>query len=211
MGSRMILLKEEGTQPPAEGFLARFVRVIALRSLDDVQSLARVEQDWDVILLDLGMPSLDGGDVVRALRASRPEGGMILLIDASLTPGELARQFAELGKMRSAAPSRRPDVGRWAKMLGVSQETLARILGVSSRTIHRWVRGARPRKKPTLEQMARVMGLLEQTLPNREAIRDYLQHPNPNLLAETPLALLIRGEFERVSADLLAIQEGVYV
>jgi hypothetical protein len=53
--------------------------------------------------------------------------------------------------------------------------------------------------------------LLKQTMPSEDAIRSYLYHANPTLHGEKPIDLLIRGEFDRVVADLEAVQEGVYV
>jgi len=56
-----------------------------------------------------------------------------------------------------------------------------------------------------------VVALLQRALPNDEAIRSYLQHSNPALEGERPIDALIRGEFDRVTADLQAVEEGVYV
>ena len=56
-----------------------------------------------------------------------------------------------------------------------------------------------------------VVALLEQALPNDDAIRSYLYHSNPTLQGEKPIDLLVRGDFDRVSADLQAVRDGVYV
>ena len=62
-----------------------------------------------------------------------------------------------------------------------------------------------------MDRVLEIVALLEQTLPNEDAIRSYLYHANPTLHGEKPIDLLIRGDFGRVSADLQAVQEGVYV
>ena len=98
-----------------------------------------------------------------------------------------------------------------ARLLGVSQESFARILNVSSRTAHRWLKGARPRPRAELNRLESIVSRLEETLPGPEAIRSYLNHPNPNLAGERPVDLLVRRDFDRVESDLRAIQEGVYL
>jgi hypothetical protein len=85
------------------------------------------------------------------------------------------------------------------------------MLNVSARTAHRWLKGTRPRRTQELERLLEVVALLEQTLPSDNAVRSYLYHANQTLRGEKPIDLLIRGEFDRVAADLQAVQEGVYV
>jgi len=62
-----------------------------------------------------------------------------------------------------------------------------------------------------LERLLEIAELLEQTFPGGDAIRSYLYHDNRSLGGEKPMELLTRGEFDRVAADLQAVQEGVYV
>ena len=97
------------------------------------------------------------------------------------------------------------------RLLGISQEALRRMLNVSARTVHRWLQGTRPRRTRELDRLLEIVALMEQTLPNDDAIRSYLYHANPTLQGEKPIDLLIRGEFDRVTADLQAVQEGVYI
>jgi hypothetical protein len=85
------------------------------------------------------------------------------------------------------------------------------MLNVSSRTVHRWLKGARPAPKAELDKLRRIAMRLKETFPNEHSIRSYLHYPNPSFDGETPFALLLRGDFERIEADLLAIQEGVFV
>jgi hypothetical protein len=99
-------------------------------------------------------------------------------------PSKLANYEAEMKADR--------DTSEMARILGVSDEVVSRIpIGSGSR-------------------LAAVVSILQRTLPNELAL-DYLNHPNPNFSGETPIALLLRGDSDRVEADLLALMEGVYL
>jgi CheY-like chemotaxis protein len=208
MAVRAVALKEEGTHPPSEGVLARFADVRPIRSLRDLEKVK--EERPDIVLIDVRMPHLDGKEVVEVLRQSRP-APILVLIDAKMQPTALLKQLINLGALKPARHGRPPSLSRVVRLLGVSQEALSRILNVSARTAHRWLKGTRPRRTGELDRLLEIVVLLEQTLPDDEAIQSYLYHANPILQGEKPIDLLIRGEFERVSADLQAAQEGVYV
>jgi len=62
-----------------------------------------------------------------------------------------------------------------------------------------------------LERLSHVVSLLLETLPNEDAIRSYLNHPNRSFHGDTPMNLLVRGEFDRVVGDIEAMREGVCV
>jgi hypothetical protein len=85
------------------------------------------------------------------------------------------------------------------------------MLNVSTKTAQRWMKGTRPRPRPQLERLYQVVSLLLETLPNEDAIRSYLNQPNPSFDGNTPMNLLVRGEFDRVAADIEAVREGVYI
>jgi CheY-like chemotaxis protein len=208
MALKAVALKEEGTHPASEGVLARFAQVRAIGSLRDLEKVK--EERPDIVLMDLSMPHVDGREVLEVLRQSH---GVPVLIcfDSKIQPTTLLKQLNSLGTLRATRRSRSPNLGQVVRLLGVSQEVLSRILKVSARTAHRWLKGTRPRRNPELDGLLEIVALLEQALPNREAIRSYLYHSNPNLGDEKPIDLLIRGEFNRVTADLQAVQEGVYV
>jgi len=123
----------------------------------------------------------------------------------------LLKHLNSLGTPKTTRHGRSRSLSQVVRLLGVSQEVLSRILNVSARTAHRWLKGTRPRRTRELERLLEIVALLEQTLPNDEAIRSYLCHTNPALQGEKPIDLLIRREFDRVSADLRAVQEGVYI
>jgi CheY-like chemotaxis protein len=208
MSIRAVALKEEGTHPPSEGVLARFADVRPIRSLKDLEKVK--DERPDIILIDVRMPRLDGKEAVEVLRQSRP-APVLVLIDAKMQPTALLKQLNSLGALRATRHGRQPSLSHIVRLLDVSQEVLSRILNVSGRTAHRWLKGTRPRRTRELERLVELVALLEQALPNDDAIRSYLYHPNPILQGEKPIDLLIRGDFDRVSADLQAVQEGVYV
>lgn len=208
MSLRAVALKEECTHPPSEGVLARFAEVRSIRSLKDLEKV-KAERP-DIILMDVRMPHFDGKEAVDVLRQSRP-APILVLFDTKMQPTALLKQLNSLSTLKATRHGRPPRLSQIVRLLGVSQEILSRILNVSARTAHRWLKGTRPRRTRELEKLVDVVALLEQTLPNEEAIRSYLYHANPTLQGEKPIDLLIRGQFERVSSDLQAVQEGVYV
>jgi len=208
MSVRAVALKEEGTYSPSEGVLARFAEVRPIRSLRDIEKLK--QERPDIILMDVRMPHVDGKKAIEVLRKSRP-APVLVLFDSKTQPTSLLKQLSGLGTLKTT-PHRRPrSLSQIVRLLGVSQEVLSRILNVSARTAHRWLKGTRPRRTQELGRLLQFVALLEQTLPNDDAIRSYLYKANPSLKGEKPMDLLIRGEVERVSADLQAVQEGVYV
>jgi CheY-like chemotaxis protein len=205
---KVLFLKEEGTHPLSEGLLARFARIHTLRSILDLQSLESSAPH--IIIVQASMPTLDGFDVLRRIQEMSKRAPLLLLVDANQPPDRLAGKLAELSALRATRP-RRPSLARMQGLLGVSQEILARILGVSSRTAYRWIKGGRPRRNPVLERLQALVDSLEDTLDTPEAIRAYLHNPNPGLDGEKPVSLLLQGDFSRVEDSLLAIREGVYV
>jgi DNA-binding NarL/FixJ family response regulator len=208
MATKIVALKEEGTHPPGEGILARFAQIHAIKSAADV---SRVISDHpDVVLVDIRMPNLHGKDIVQNLREQRNDA-VIMLLDFKQAPGALRRQLNRLATVASPRETKALDIPHIVRILRISQEALSRILNVSTKTAHRWMKGTRPRPKPELERLSRVVSLLLDTLPNEDAIRNYLNHPNAGLNGDTPLNLLSRGDFDKVTADLHALREGVYV
>ncbi len=147
----------------------------------------------------------------RSLGGSRTDHPLVVLSDWTDEPHRLLGRLAQLRGVNKQTGSRKAGIREIARLAGVSQETLGRILGVSARTTHRWLKGARARPTPELEKLRRLLSILKETLPTKDAIHSYLHHPHPNFGGKTPTDLLLRGEFERVEADLLAVQEGVYV
>ncbi len=193
MAVRAMALKEEGTHPPSEGILARFAKVRSIRSLSDLEKVK--EERPDIVLMDLRMPHFDGKEVMEVLRESQ-RVPMLVLFDASVEPTTLLKQLNSLGTLKAPRRSRSPNLSQVVRLLGISQEAL---------------KGTRPRRTRDLDRLLEIVALMEQTLPGDDAVRGYLYHDNPTLQSEKPIDLLIRGEFDRVTADLQAVQEGVYV
>jgi transcriptional regulator with XRE-family HTH domain len=210
--ANVLAVKEEGTAPPIEGILSKFAEIHEIRSTKDAVSLAKKRSD--ILLIDTSMPRIEPQKLVEALQAvgltSKP---LILLIDFSAPPAELRRRLDQLAKLNPWAASKPPDLKTTVRLLKISQESFARMLHVSSRTAHRWLRNSRtrPRHNPELQRLQRIVELLVDTLGAERAIQEYLNYPNPNLGGGTPIAFLTRGEFDRVEADLQSIREGVYV
>lgn len=209
MPLKAVALKEEGTHPPAEGILARFAEVLAIRSLREVEKVK--DERPDIVLMDLDMPHLDGDALLKALSQSRPSTPVFVCLHFNTQPAKLLKQLAGSAAILAGHRPRSTSISHIVHVLGVSQEGLARMLNVSSRTVHRWLKGTRPRARPELNRLHEIVLLLEQALPNAEAIRSYLYHPNPNLGGARPVDVMFAREFDRVAADLQSVQEGVYV
>jgi DNA-binding NarL/FixJ family response regulator len=203
-----VALKEEGTHPPTEGILARFAEVHGITSQADASVV--VKKHPDIVLIDTGMPTLETESVVEAIKRQH-SNAVIMLVDFTQPPSRLRRQLSQLATAVSSHPTRRLSLANMVRLLQVSQESLSRILNVSARTAHRWMKGTRPRPKPELKRLHELVSLLIEVLPNEDAIRSYLNHPNPSLDGQTPMNLLVRGEFDRVAADIQALREGVYL
>jgi DNA-binding transcriptional regulator YiaG len=156
------------------------------------------------------MPTLEAQDIVEALR-DQLSHAVIMLVDFEQSPGRLRRQLSRLATLVAPHHGRTLGIPQITRILHTSQEGLSRILNVSTKTAHRWMKGTRPRPKPELERLSQVVSLLLETLPNEDAIRSYLNHPNPSFDGNTAMNLLVRGEFDRVAADIEAVREGVYI
>lgn len=208
MALKAVALKEEGTYPPSEGVLRRFASMRTIRSLNDVQKVK--EERPDIVLMDLSMPHFSGEEVLKVLSQSR-HVPVFICFDSKIQPTALLKHLTSLGNIRVKQRSRTADVSDTIRLLGVSQEVLGRMLNVSSRTVHRWLKGSHPKRNRELERLLGIVALLERTLPTSDAIRTYLHHVNPGLGGDRPIDLLTRGDFDRVESDLQAVQEGVYV
>jgi hypothetical protein len=198
----------EGSRPPTEGILARFARIHAVKSHEDVLAIA--EGHPEVVLIDTHMPASETRDIVEAF-GNQASHALIMFVDFQQSPGGLRRQLNLVSTLVAPHRGQALDVPCITRILGTSQEGLSRILNVSTKTAHRWMKGTRPRAKPELEQLFRVVSLLLETLPSEDAIRSYLRCPNPSFDGETGMNVLTRGEFDRVAADVESVREGVYV
>ena len=208
MPLKAVALKEEGTHPPAEGVLRRFANVRTIRSLSDVEKVK--DERPDIVLMDLSMPDFNGKKVLKILSESR-HIPLFICFDSKIQPTALLKHLTSLGNIRVKRRSVTVGISEAIQLLGISQEVLGRVLNVSSRTVHRWLKGSRPKRNRELDTLLGIVTLLERALPTTDAIHTYLQHPNPHLDGDRPIDLLTRGDFDRIESDLQAIQEGVYV
>jgi CheY-like chemotaxis protein len=188
--------------------LAHFAEVHSIGSRADLLALGG--RQADLVLVDTRMPVMEGRAAVEAVRAQYSDA-MIIIVDFEQPPARLRRQLSLLANAVSPQPSRKPNIPIIMRTLGVSQEALGRILNVSGRTAHRWMKGTKPRPKPELERLTKVVIMLHETLPNDAAIKSYLRHPNPSFGGDTPINVLMRREFDRVEGDLQAVREGVFI
>jgi CheY-like chemotaxis protein len=205
---KVVALKQDGTSPAAEGMLARFADVRTIKSPAD--ALLMASRHPDLVLIDIRMEARKARDIVQMLQ-KRGAAPIIMLVDFEQPPAKLRQQLSHLAKLTAPRQRRTLDFPRISRVLGISQEGLSRILNVSTKTAHRWMNGTRPRPKPELERLTQLITLLLDTLPTEESIRTYLRHANPALDGHTPMNFLVRGEFDRVVADVQAVAEGVYV
>lgn len=96
----------------------------------------------------------------------------------------------------------------------ISMEILARILGVSARTLARWTSGETRKPHPAqAERIAKVLEIRNHLLKviKKSAFGKYLNGKNELLGGLRPLDLLMAGQFDRVIADIAGLEEGVFV
>jgi CheY-like chemotaxis protein len=207
-GAKVVALKEEGTHPPSEGMLAEFAEVREIRSGADAISVAgRLP---DLVLLDMCMPTLDAESIVEAIK-EKHSSTVIILVNFQQSPNKLRVQLSKLATGVLPKGSGKLSVLGIARTLGISQEGLSRMVNVSAKTAHRWIKGAKPRPNIGLQRLAQVVSLLKETFPSGDAIQDYLNHPNPSFDGKTPRDVLIAGDYHRIVGDLQALREGVYI
>lgn len=95
----------------------------------------------------------------------------------------------------------------------VSMEILARILGVSARTLARWTSGETGKPHPAQEErIAKTLELRNHmaNVMKTSAFGKYLRGKNELLGGMRPLDLLMAGQFDRVIADIAGLEEGVF-
>jgi uncharacterized protein (DUF2384 family) len=208
----VLALKEQGTSPPVEGILSKFAEIHEIRSTKDAEFLAK--KRFDILFVDTSMRRIELRELVETLQLARSQSKSVtLLVDFNEAPADLRRRLDQLARLNLWGVGKPLDLKTMIRLLNVSQESLARMLGVSARTAHRWLGKTRirPRHNAELQRLQRIVELLVDTLGTKRAIQEYLNHPNQSLGGERPIAFLTRGEFEPVEADLQSIREGVYV
>ena len=132
MGSmpKVLAIKEEGTHPSAEGWLARFAEVRGIRSAEEGLRLYALHSD--IVVIDGGMPNVPAAQLFQGIQKAMRKS-LVVLVDLNVAPTELKKQFAGFARL-ARPPAPKPDVQRIARNLHLSQESLARILRVSTKT-----------------------------------------------------------------------------
>lgn len=77
------------------------------------------------------------------------------------------------------------EIARFREIMGLSQESLARELGVSVRTIFRWEKGKTfpsPLAREKLKMIKKAMEILKE-----DKVWEWLNSPNQNFEGKTPL------------------------
>lgn len=95
----------------------------------------------------------------------------------------------------------------------ISMEILARIIGVSARTLARWTSGETLKPHPAqAERIAKVLDIRNHlsNVVKKRAFGMYLHGKNELLGGLRPLDLLMAGKFEHVIADIAGLEEGVF-
>jgi DNA-binding XRE family transcriptional regulator len=96
--------------------------------------------------------------------------------------------------------------------LGISQERLARVLDVSSRTIERWEkRDEIPSNKKAIERLGKLSQIAElgEIDFGRDAFQRFMKLPQPIFDGLTTWEMIERGEADRVLSVLSAEYEGI--
>jgi len=101
------------------------------------------------------------------------------------------------------------ELGRLRGRLGISQETLARALEVSGRSVERWESGSSPNDPRVLAALDRVREIARlgeevygETLPT------FMRTPRRSLEGRTPTQALARGDIEALYIVLVREAEG---
>lgn len=106
-----------------------------------------------------------------------------------------------------------PPVGRMRARLGMTQEQIARLLGVAWATVSRWERGqARPeaRAAAKLNRLQELVDIIADAI-RPEDLPKFLMTPHPELRGHSPADLLDNAfAFEAVKTLILAAQSGTY-
>jgi len=159
--------------------------------------LERLEDS--ILMLDIQLPSVDRKLIIKELvKASTIDIPIHLLARGIEFSEEDLDAIKELKEIK---------VG-----FELTQEELAELLKVSPRTVAYWLHFDSSPRLIARDRIAKVykvyQEIREEVRP--EALRKWLFAHN-KLLGDRVYALLVKGQFEKVLADIEAIKEGVYV
>lgn len=150
------------------------------------------------------------------MQESGETSGMISIHLFKDTPSQIERSLEGLIREVKGVPDVKdypaPSISDVIRDLGISQETIARILGTSARSVSRWIiEGVTP-SKVYQERLNMLMAIHHKLLSliKKEAIPKYLQSYNDSLDGKRPIDLLLNQEYDKILADLSAMEEGVF-
>lgn len=96
-------------------------------------------------------------------------------------------------------------------VLGISQEMLARVLDVSSRSVERWEAGAVPTDQRVLRLIDRIDEVATRGLEvYGDGLATYMRMPRRALGGRSPAAALVAGEFDGVMGLLAQAAEAQF-
>jgi len=160
--------------------------------------------------------------VLKAVRKEKPSS--VIFYEDPAPEGSVVRErTAEILKMKAQRKSadeglpvvdEATAIATLASEFQVSMEILARILGVSARTLARWTSGETHKPHPAqAERIAKTLELRNHmaNVLKKSAFTKYLHGKNELLGGMRPLDLLMAGQFDRVIADIAGLEEGVFV
>jgi DNA-binding response OmpR family regulator len=78
-GSRLLVVEDDRTIGPALGRALEAYGAIVSLATNGSEALAQVSTGVDMVVLDLGLPDMDGLDLCRQLRAGRPDLQILIL------------------------------------------------------------------------------------------------------------------------------------
>lgn len=122
----------------------------------------------------------------------------------------IARGKREMRKQPITISDSAPSVKMIRRLLGISQDELARITGYSTRSIAAWEIGKSlsDAAKQKLAEIDRLRGALAQLMPPAK-LGEWLGAPTPAFEGQTPIQVLERGESDRLWRMIFQIDANV--
>lgn len=96
------------------------------------------------------------------------------------------------------------------KVLGMSRDEIARVLGVHPRTIDRWLSGDTPQRNNGRERLEELVQLVQTVVAlfGENKATEWLNADNTYLALLKPREVLLAGRMDRVNAAIHALISG---
>jgi transcriptional regulator with XRE-family HTH domain len=110
-----------------------------------------------------------------------------------------SRRLPAMQKPRRVSPQTRMVISRLRRDFGLTRKTLARMTGLSERTLATWEAGGalNDTGRRAIVSVERLLRNLTKII-RREAIAEWMEQPNEGLGALKPLEVVERGESDRL-------------